>query len=107
MFILLPVAIVLVPDMLAPSPGLLHHQLGVVMVELATPQQILKGGDNLLTPTDHVANIVPSKVPQTNLQQKYFPPPDSSSILHLGLFVESIVSAISMFLYFFAVLIEV
>ena len=81
MFILLPVAIVLVPDMLAPSPGLLHHQLGVVVVQLSPPQQCFKGVDNPLTPADHVSNIVPSNVPQTDLQRKYFGRIDFSSTL--------------------------
>ena len=43
----LPVTIVLVPEMRTPRLGLLHHQLGVVVVQFKTTQQLLKGSNNL------------------------------------------------------------
>ena len=68
----------------------LHHQFGVVVVQLPAPQQLLEGVDDLLTPTDHVSDIVPGIVPQTNLQWKCLENISTHLLLlllHLGLFV--------------------
>ena len=43
----LPVTIVLVPKMCTSCLGLLHHQLGVVVVQLPTSKQLLQGSNNL------------------------------------------------------------
>ena len=43
----LPVTIVLVPKMCTPCLCLLHHQLGVVVVQLPTSKQLLQGSNNL------------------------------------------------------------
>ena len=61
---------VILPVVLVPYEGpssvcLLHHQFGVVMVDLST-QQITHGGHHLLTATNHSCDILTRVVPQAH-----------------------------------------
>ena len=53
------------PDKGASSMSLLHHELGVVVVDLS-PQQLLHRPSHLLTSPHHPCDVVARMIPQTH-----------------------------------------
>ena len=82
--------VVLVPDKGPSCACFLHHQLGVVVVDLSS-QQILHGGHYLLTATHHSCDILSRMVPQAHSTGPPMAVISSIGVLHdLSIFLKKL-----------------